>query len=137
MSSGASVGVKRRLLVTKRRFSNTQHVQPCSDCPWRRDALPSWLGALSVEDWIQAAHGEARIDCHVRQLSKRDFRVAQGPAARGRSLECAGAAIYRANVCKTLRDPSRFKLPPDRAAVFATPAEFRAYHGPGPDPEDV
>ena len=116
MSSGASVGVKRRLLVTKRRFSNAQHVQPCSDCPWRRDALPSWLGALSVEDWIQAAHGESRIDCHVHK----------GP-------ECAGAAIYRANVCKTLRDPSRLKLPPDRARVFATPAEFRAYHGPDPE----
>lgn len=103
----ASTPARRRLRVAPK-----QHTRPCSDCPWRREAQPAWLGALSVEDWIQAAHGEAKIDCHIHK----------GP-------ECAGAAIYRANVCKSLRDTSRLRLPPDRVAVFASPAEFRAYHG--------
>jgi hypothetical protein len=91
--------------------SSRQHRDPCSDCPWRRDALPGWLGEMTAGEWIQAAHGEARIDCHT----------VIGP-------QCAGAAIYRANMCKKPRDPKVLRLPVDHQEVFSSPTEFCDHH---------
>lgn len=90
-----------------------QITKPCSDCPWARHALAGWLGALSADEWLAAAHGEATADCHALK----------GP-------QCAGMAIYRANVAKLPRDPKALKLPADREAVFATPSEFKEHHEP-------
>lgn len=95
--------------------------KPCTDCPWARTALPGWTGSLTPEEWVAAAHGEARIECHVFEGS-----------------QCAGAAIYRANVVKTCRDPTVPRLPADRVAVFALPKEFIEHHEGSDrfDPED-
>jgi hypothetical protein len=88
-----------------------QITKPCTDCPWTRTALPGWLGAMSPEEWLSAVCSEAVIDCHV-------FK---GP-------ECAGAAIFRANIGKRLRVGSRFRLPADVETVFATALEFMGHH---------
>lgn len=88
-----------------------QHRRPCSDCPWARDSLPGWLGGPDADTWLRAAHGEERIDCHTLQ-----------------GAECAGAAVYRANVHKTPRDPEVLRLPKDPERVFASPAEFKEHH---------
>lgn len=96
-----------------------QHDYPCSDCPFRRESLPGWLGRLSVRDWLAAAHGEATIECHALHHGVGGRRV--GP------LHCAGAAIYRANVGKRLREP-RFVLPRDEVVCFASPREFEEHH---------
>lgn len=90
--------------------ANKQHTSPCSDCPWARDSLPSWLGGGSVSEWLQTAHGDAPEPCHVI-----------------RNQQCAGIAIYRANVCKKPRSPDALRLPPS-PKVFATPMEFEAHH---------
>lgn len=92
-----------------------QPTKPCSDCPLARTALPGWLGDGTVDEWIQMLHGETHIDCHTMI----------GP-------QCAGAAIYRANVCKTPRDRRLLRLRPDTATVFATPLEFKEHHTKGP-----
>jgi len=104
---------RRKLLVTADQAveAKRQHISPCSDCPWRRDSVPAWLGSLTSDEWIAAAHGEARIECHTLL-----------------GAQCAGSAIYRANVCKRSRDPQVLILPPDRDCVFATPREFVAHH---------
>ena len=104
---------KKRQLITSDEATPlaSQPKKPCTDCPWSRGALRGWLGDLSCEEWIAAAHGEARIDCHVFA----------GP-------QCAGAAIYRANVAKLPRERSALVLPADRTAVFASPAEFCEHH---------
>lgn len=103
----------RRVLVSGDEAIPTdrQHRSPCGDCPWRKDALPGWLGTMTPEEWLRAAHGEDRIDCHTLE----------GP-------QCAGAAIYRANVCKHPRDPELLRLPFDRDLVFDDPRKFLAYH---------
>lgn len=94
-------------LVTPR-----QHMKPCGDCPWRRAAIPSWLGSNTIEEWLFFAHGEARIDCH-----------------KILPHQCAGAATYRNNVCKSPRDPALLLLPADHVKVFSSPREFREHHG--------
>jgi hypothetical protein len=105
--------LKRRQLLTHdpRRKAGAQIVKPCSDCPWARSSLAGWLGAADPDDWLLAVHGEARVECHVYA-----------------DCQCAGAAIYRANMAKSVRSPELLRLPADRVLVFATPAEFLAHH---------
>ena len=105
--------LKRKQLISSAEAvpAQGQHKQPCSDCPWARTALRGWLGGFHVDDWIATAHGDAIIECH---------------ALKG--AQCAGAAIYRANVCKSPRDPNALRLPPNRETVFGNPAEFTAHH---------
>lgn len=89
-----------------------QHSKPCSDCPFLRDALPGWLAGTSPKEWMAMAHGETLFECHVLL-----------------GAQCAGSAIYRANVCKVTKDQHILKLRPDRKLVFASPAEFLDHHG--------
>lgn len=91
--------------------SDVQHRRPCHDCPWRRTALPGWLGSRTAAEWIGVAHGDDPIYCHT----------VIGP-------QCAGAAIYRANVCKLSRNEDVLRLPKDRDTVFDRPDDFKRYH---------
>lgn len=92
----------------------------CSDCPWRRDSARGWLGPLSAGDWIDLAHSDEPIACH-------QTITVSGEWALG-TLQCRGAAIFRANRCKSPRDPEVVTGPADRAMVFATNQEFTDHH---------
>lgn len=94
--------------------SDKQHREPCSDCPFRRDALAGWLGGNTPEEFVQMAHTDAPYPCHT----------VIGP-------HCAGLATYRANICKSPRDPKAFTLPQNKITVFAWPTEFIAHHKGG------
>jgi hypothetical protein len=87
-----------------------QITRPCSDCPMARSALNGWLGGSTPEEYAALAHTDERPECHVHG-----------------NVECAGMAIYRANICKSPRTPG-LTLPADRAAVFASQSEFLAHH---------
>jgi hypothetical protein len=109
--------MRRKLITSSEAVPATrQHDKPCSDCPWRRKSLAGWLGSMSVDEWLRAAHGESRIDCHALL-----------------GAQCAGAATYRTNVCKTPRDPALLVLPANRARVFASPMEFERHHSGAPE----
>lgn len=92
-----------------------QHKTPCHDCPWRRNALAGWLGPYTAGQWVRLAHGDGIIECHTRKQ----------PHDNG-GWHCAGAAIYRANVCKR----AEFVLPADIKRVFSF-GEFETYHTKG------
>jgi hypothetical protein len=98
-------------VVTKK-----QHTSPCADCPWARKSIKGWLGQMSAEDWLALAHGEGTADCHSTKQPD------------GSAWDCAGLAIYRANVCKVPRDPDALRLPPNRVTVFGWRTEFLAHH---------
>lgn len=102
-----------RQLVTINQAKQTlkQHKKPCSDCPWARTALKGWLANLTPDEWLQLAHGESRIECHTRL-----------------PWQCAGAAIYRSNVCKNPRDKTLLILPTNSKLVFNGPLEFIDHH---------
>ena len=102
-------------MVTDGMPADVQHTKPCSDCPWRRDSIAGWLGSeQTAEDWVQTAHGETSIECHVHHTQ-----------------QCAGSAIYRANVAKSPRYKEILALPKDTKRVFATPMEFLEHHQAG------
>jgi hypothetical protein len=88
-----------------------QHTSPCSDCPWARKSLKGWIGNFSISEWLAAAHGESLIDCHTVS-----------------NQQCAGSAIFRANVCKLPRDQKLLRLPQNKVSVFANDLEFRLHH---------
>lgn len=91
-----------------RKRTKQQHTSPCADCPWARKSIPGWLGEHTAEEWLLYAHGEAIIPCHCV------------------THQCAGAAIYRANVCKRVPEGG-LKLPSDKNRVFSF-NEFKAHH---------
>lgn len=101
-----------------------QHQAPCSDCPWARKAIKGWTGPNSAQAWLRTAHDYwHRIACHTRLIF--------GSAERGH-WECAGAAIYRANVHVIRYEEKKLLvLPANKISVFATPNEFLAHHGRG------
>lgn len=98
-------------ITTDAKPRKRQHRAPCHDCPWRREALPGWLGGSTADQWLADAHGEGLALCHTCG-----------------NQQCAGMAIYRANVAKTPRHAVLLRLPADRDKVFATPNEFKEHH---------
>lgn len=74
------------------------------------------LGGNTVEEWLQFAHTETLIECHVHP-----------------NVQCAGAAIYRANVLKKMRHSELLVLPKNHDVVFSTPDEFKAHHEATPE----
>jgi hypothetical protein len=97
-----------------------QHTKPCRECPWRRAALRGWLGDMGIETFLDHAHSESVLDCHLGDGSQ----------------QCVGAAIYRANVGKRTRYPNLIlMMPADREKIFTSPMEFTAHHTLG-EPND-
>jgi hypothetical protein len=94
-----------------RRKTTKQHTTPCAGCPWLRKSIAGYLGSMTPEEWIQEVHGESYIDCHNTT-----------------NQQCAGAAIYRDNVFKSVKDPRALRLPGNTDTVFETPMEFLAHH---------
>ncbi len=97
-----------------------QHHTPCKQCPFRRVGLPGYLGGSTPETFMGQAHGEFYLPCHMTYINGNPREFA--------SPQCAGAAIYRANVCKAPRSAFTLQLPADKDKVFAAPAEFIAFH---------
>ncbi len=88
-----------------------QHTSPCSDCPLRRDSLGGWLGGSTADEWAAMLHAEAKVECHVLE-----------------GAQCAGAAVYRGNICKRPRDKTILVLPSDEKTVFSNRREFLDHH---------
>jgi len=101
----------KQLIITDEAVEGKcQHKKACSDCPWAKTAMPGWLGALSAEEWIEVAHADNEVPCHAIK-----------------NTQCAGLAIYRANMSKLPRNPDVLVLPPDRENVFSY-FEFLEHH---------
>lgn len=97
--------------------------QPCNDCPWRREAIPGWLGPYTAEKWCRAAHGESAIACHET--------IPDGGGWGDKTRQCRGMAIFRANVMKKPHNPTVVTGPRDAQRVFASDEEFIHYHEGG------
>jgi hypothetical protein len=111
----------RKQLVTfdQAKPAKRQHKKPCQDCPFARASIRGWLGPYTAEEWLRIVHGEGKVECHTKI----------GP-------QCAGAAIYRGNVCKDPRDKTLLTLPRDTRLVFKGPQEFIEHHT-GKKPESI
>jgi hypothetical protein len=109
------IGKGQLMTSSQARKIDCQHTKPCSDCPWSRRSVPGWLAGLKPSDWIAKVHSDLRMDCHTLKDNK------------GKHFQCAGAAIYRANVCKSPRDFNILRLKADTKHVFSW-KEFEEHH---------
>lgn len=100
--------------------------KPCSDCPWRRNATPGWLGPYDAIKWLGIAHSDSPVACHqtITHTDEEGIGEWDDPALR----QCRGVAIFREHICKAPRDPAIETGPEDREHVFANNAEFIEYH---------
>lgn len=110
MADGMKVPLRQFISSTVARPCAGQPKQPCSDRPMAHTALPGWLGGATPDEYVRIAHSDAVVDCHTLI----------GP-------QCAGMAIYRANVAKRC-GPLNLTLPKDPEACFSTPYEFLDHH---------
>lgn len=94
---------------------------PCAVCPWRRKSVRGWLGPLTAPEWIELAHSDEPIACH-------ETIETDGVWTPGVTLQCRGAAVFRANVFKAPRDQTVAVGPRDTDRVFASNAEFTEHH---------
>jgi len=103
-----------------------QHRQPCKSCPFSRSVEPGALGGSPVEMYIGQSVGPFLLPCHKTcDLDDPDWKK----SFEHNSLQCAGAAIYRANIGVANLLPSGIlRLPQDKDTVFASHAEFVAHH---------
>lgn len=95
-----------------------QHKKPCRECPFSRKSEPGDLGFSTPLDFVQMAMSEHKEPCATHQ-----------------HLQCAGLAIFRANICKDPRDKSILSLRSNHKLVFSDIYEFIDHHSPF-DPED-
>lgn len=122
-------GLRKGQLKTleEAKVSPKQHKKPCADCPWARTAVPDWLGGETSGGWVSLVHSDVHIDCHTL-LKKKAERHDDRSVDPMEPWQCAGAAIYRANVCKSPRDKTNLELPPDEKLVFSSPQGFLDHH---------
>ncbi len=97
----------------------------CNECPWRRVALPGFLGPFSAREWIEKAHSQydQPIECH---------KTITGDRWDDKPLrQCLGAAIYRRNVGWLPKYFDKVYVAPftDTETIFGTPGEFLEHHG--------
>ncbi len=94
--------------------------KPCNECPYRKGT--KFNGGSPPEVYIGQAYGPYLLSCH---LSPGYFANPRDPS----HLQCAGAAIFRANIERdTVMPPKMLRLPKDTEVVFETPAEMFAHH---------
>lgn len=106
-------------------MSVTHMQQVCKACPFSRTVEPGALGGSSPETYLGQAAGPFVLPCHLHC----DFEDPDWKAKSINTPQCAGAAIYRANIGVAWGLPDAIHhLAPNVEAVFATPEEFLAHH---------
>jgi hypothetical protein len=101
--------------------------QPCRECPFRRAAMPGWLGSGDPQSFVTAIQREQPLPCHLT-VDYEDSRWETQWDRQEIGSTCTGSLIMSANMCKIPRDRSFPRAPADRTAVFSHPLEFIQHH---------
>lgn len=97
----------------------------CPECPWSRQAKPGALGGSPPETYLGQIVGPFLLPCHMHC----DFSDPQWREKMDVTAQCAGAAIFRANIgVDTLMPDPIARQPKSTEHVFANAAEFLAHH---------
>jgi hypothetical protein len=115
---------------------------PCSECPFRKKALPGWLGGGGPEDFVGDTMNDALMPCHTDKnfIKARDTEHTAEEwtesLVSGNIQHCAGARIFFKNQCKVSVNPiysealrdGKVKPVEKNADVFSWRHEFIAHH---------
>ena len=98
---------------------------PCDECGFSRSCPPELLGGSPVETYIGQAWGPFMVPCHKAC----DFSDPEWKDKAFETLQCAGMAIFRANLGSAKLMPAEIQqLPADTETVFKNEIEFMAHH---------
>lgn len=101
--------------------------KPCSDCPFRRKAMPGWLGAGSPESFIDCMQRDEPLPCHQTiDYDNPHWLVEWMHQKNGNA--CAGSLIFMANKLQRPHTPGFPTMEPDHETVFSNTVEFVRYH---------
>lgn len=99
-------------------------VKPCKDCPYSKTVIPGGLGGAKPEVYIGQGHGPFYLPCHKTC----DFSDPNWKDNVTTPKQCAGAAIYRANIERADLFPNSLLKLPKNASVFETPEQLYSHH---------
>lgn len=105
--------------------------KPCKECPFARHCTPGATGGAPAVVYVGQAHAPMYLPCHMSAGYAEDRNDFSNP-------QCAGAAIYRANLDALADWPEHLKrrlhvLPADptgATGAFRTPEDLLAHHWP-------
>ncbi len=110
--------------------------RPCSQCPFRVNALAGWLGDSSPEEFIDTCLADHLMPCHKTvDYDDEDWKEKMLDET-SEVQHCAGARIFFANQCKmpkhglyllALRSDQVKKVKPSND-VFANRQRFLDHH---------
>ena len=105
---------------------NCNHVKAaCPDCPFSRSVTPGALGGSHPFVYLGQAAGPFVLPCHKHC----DFADPDWKAKAINTPQCAGAAIFRANIGVADLLPEQIhKMSPNHETVFSSPEEFLMHH---------
>lgn len=94
--------------------------EPCSDCPWRKNALPGWLGNHDVDYFHDVFEQDFPYPCH-QTMGKPNEHI------------CTGLVFTRVNSCKISKYPGPLKetenaLRDVQNNCFDNIHQFKDYH---------
>lgn len=96
--------------------------EPCKECPFSCNVPPGETGGADPSVYIGQAVGPFFLPCHMDpgyMLNRESHHL----------MQCAGAAIFRANLgVSSIMPEFLLELPPGHVSVFDTPAQLLAYH---------
>jgi hypothetical protein len=101
--------------------------KPCARCPFLRKALPGYLGDDTPENFMATTMSDYPMPCHLT-INYTDSEWKEKWENGEAGEQCAGAAIFFANMNKISRDSKRLRKAKDPMKVFANPIEFLAHH---------
>lgn len=99
----------------------------CSACPFRREAMPGWLGAGSPESFIDCMQHDEPLPCHQTIDYDNPHWLVEWVHQKNGSM-CAGSLIFMANKLQRPHTPGFPTMPPDHENVFSNTVEFVRYH---------
>lgn len=105
--------------------------KPCSDCPFRRRAMPGWLGASSPEGFLDCMNRDEPLPCHQTVDYDDPDWLSKWQAQENGSM-CAGTLIFMANKMQRPRTRGFPTMLPDKTEVFSDSLEFVRHHREAP-----
>lgn len=111
---------------------------PCKTCPWGVESSKAYGpearhevigGAFSTEQMLGQAVGPFWLPCHMGYNRDPDVHGKDDIIAKADVIpQCAGAAIFRANIDVADVLPTALLKLDSNSSVFDTAADFYAYH---------
>ena len=103
--------------------------KPCSNCPFRRESMPGWLGAGSPESFIDCIQRDEPLPCHPTiDYDDRHWLAKWMAQGDDTGSICAGSLIFMANKLQRPHDPAFPTMKADRETVFSNSIEFVRHH---------